>query len=956
MATIVVKPLPSTSALVSGWPAPRQPAAGDDDALIEEAVRFHDFTSPQIIKGANFPPLAPGDLARGIPDLRWQLHDAALGHLTQLMGSVDKELNAGQIHRILLETLPEATAKRRKSVPGADRARAAARALLSDDWRSPERDRLLSQHKKGVLLRHFEQLDSAAAALHALISRAAVERALTESFGAAIVSPWGGTRAIGRPGRADSGAPLGGYVDIGENAVGLTEKLYEQFSTQAFKDAHSVKTLKLREIPATIPGGPPFRLHLRLREQEEVIYREVLPVTWKDGKDIPKPFGAWHKNLELLEAMFLHACLLPKLATTAIELGFPWALALTGGLRAYLTELVARVTTMALPIQLGYADTSGYLGVALWEALAGTDAPHATRLGYLVSRQLGQTEVTPPVAPAQPESKRQPEDGGTPGDAPDAGTPSSDASTGGPDAGTAAATQPAQPTPDALLVALQGWRQADAFINGWSANLPQHQAVTPLLRAMLSEPCLISRPDRKDKSKQTVTATLPATIADWPRFPVCRFPGVRTSEPGLDLYCGAYLTAQCHLFIADQILRVAIDDLGLPHTWSDKRTDEGDAVQLQASSSKKSGGTFTPAIAIIAGSYLWAGSHPPHITHRDGGTFDLRFGPDTVAWLPTEDSRAIDKGMLDLSLPTKKQPYSDLEGICLSRAQQDAKQPIASVFRSLMTNAVREELRRVYEPLGHAPTKAELAIYADAEKRLSGTPHFSATGSSQQIHAGYVALLLSAPTQVIFSSPIAHLRAMRGVRFGLAETDESVVAKAGEALRGAFFVFKPTDHWHHWHAQYSVKGGSGADPTPALDRWRNFLPLWTALGIDLGPFVDYLENLPLSTIDDAQIARVRKEREELLKELKSYSPSTEGRERLRTLFLRFSKSDPDGLLKPANTTSLSPTLRALVNEGEGALAKLVLKKLIEKARRFIEAIGPEDLASGGGDPTSQRRE
>jgi hypothetical protein len=940
MATIVVTALPSSNALVSGWPAPRQPAAGDDGAVLEEAIRFHDFTSAQIKKAGDFRRFDADELARSLSGLRWQLHDVTLEHLARLMSRVDAELTPAHIQSLLLETLPAAVAKRRRGVPGADRGRAAVRVLVSPDWRNPERDRLLTQHRGSILIRRFEQLHSALEALHILATRPAIEQALTSSFGPDIVAPWGGDKAVARAGRADSSAPGGGYANLGETGVGLTEKLYEQFATQAFKKAHAVATLKPREIPASVAGGPPFRLHLDIRKSVEAILREILPGSWKEAKDLPKPYGLWHKNLDALEARFLHACLLPGPGSNAIALGFPWAVALTSVLRVYLTELVGRLLTVALPVQLGYAENSGYLGVALWEAIAGQDAPHATRLGYLVPRPLAETEIHPPTGESK--SGETPANGGHPqnGGAADAG----------------GATPAAQPTPDPLLKALKDWR-IEPFIRGWSQTVAHHQRLVPLLEAMAKEPCLIARKDPKAKEQQKLTATLTETHAGWPRFPVCRFPGARFSEVGLDLYCGAYLTAQCHLFVADQILRVAIDDLGMPRTWSDKRRDEGDAVELKARPpTKPSDAKLTPAIEIIAGSYLWGGSHPPHITHRDGATFDLRFGADTVAWLPEKGSKKIDEAIREAGLGTKRRPYTDLEGVCLTRAQQDAKQPTARIFRSLMRELIRQEFRRIYEPLRRSPAKPEVAIYSDVETRLAGTPHFSATGSAQQVQAGHIALLLSAPTQVIFSSPISHLRAMRAVRFGLTGVGKIVITKAADALQGALFVFKPTDHWHHWHVQYSVPGGSGLDPKPAVDRWTSFLPLWRELGVNLEPFATYLKDLQLAKDGDLQVARVRAERDLLLDELDRYSPVTDGRDHLRKLFMRLSRNDPDGLLKPANASRLSVALRAAADESDGILTRLITRALIDKVRTFLEAIGPEDLTFGGGDPTRERRD
>jgi hypothetical protein len=254
------------------------------------------------------------------------------------------------------------------------------------------------------------------------------------------------------------------------------------------------------------------------------------------------------------------------------------------------------------------------------------------------------------------------------------------------------------------------------------------------------------------------------------------------------------------------------------------------------------------------------------------------------------------------------------------------------------------ELRPIREALVRSPTKAELALYANAEKRLAGTPHFSSTRATQQVQIAHVALLLSAPTQVIFSSPIAHLRAMRAIRFGLLGAGGSVVGTSAKALAGTMFVFDPLKHWNHWHVQYTVEDGSGPDPVPAVARFEDFLPLWAQLGIDLAPLVTYLSNLALSPGGHPQIKRASDERDKLLEKLKKYKPQKTGRDQLRNLFLRFTRSDPDGLLKPANAVKLSVPLQALADESEGVIAKIKTRDLVIK---FLEAIDELELILRG---------
>jgi hypothetical protein len=882
---------------------------------LDEAIQFHDFTSAQIKKGGDFPGFEADVLARALPSLRWGIHDAALAHLRKLLKSIRQEITNDQFQALLLEVLSPVAAKGKKDLLAEWRPRAVVRALISPGFRDPARSRLLAQGKGKVLIRRLEDLERGADGLHSFIERGVVESALTASFGPDLTTPWGGTRSVALDGRLSDPTPAGGYANAGRADVGLTEKLYEQFSADVFKRAHTVKSLTSREIPATVAGGPPFRLHLEIRDAIRALFRETLLGEWKGVNDLPPPFGLWHRNLEALESRFLHACVQGDMSPLATGAGLPWALVLTGTLRVYLADLVARMLMVSLPTRIGWDEVTGYLGVALWEAHTGRDAPHPTRLGYLVPRALADTEL------------RQ----AAPGSSPPA---------------------PA-PAPDPLLTALESWRTAPfrSFLQTWGQVLVHQQRLSPLFTEMVNAPHLVERPDPKAKNPSRQPATADELMTSWPRYPVCRYPGVHGTERGAELRSGAYLSAQLQLFVADQILRVALDDLGMPQP-DPKRQDRGTAAELKVRQRGKPRSGFTDAVGVFAGSLHWAGRHPPHITHRDGATFDLVFGARTVAWLSVDDSKGLNEAIRKAGLGTRGRPYSDLEGVCLTLAQQTSQTPVASIFRSLMREHIRAELKPILDAMSRLPGSSERSLHTNAEGRLGGTPHFATTAASQQVQVAYTALLLSCPTQVIFSSPIAHLRAIRAIRFGLTGVGDATVRLAGEALRAATFIFKPEDHWNHWHLQYSVPGGGGQDPEPATARVARFLPLWAKLGVDLDPFASYLQSLVISPNQEPQVKRASDERDLLLDLLRTYAPAASGRDRVRDLFQRFSSGDPDGLLKPAIATKLSTPLQALADESQGIVVKVKTRKLVI---RFLEAIDELQMILTG-DPDAESPE
>jgi hypothetical protein len=199
---------------------------------------------------------------------------------------------------------------------------------------------------------------------------------------------------------------------------------------------------------------------------------------------------------------------------------------------------------------------------------------------------------------------------------------------------------------------------------------------------------------------------------------------------------------------------------------------------------------------------------------------------------------------------------------------------------------------------------------------------------------------------VIFSSPIAHARAMRAIRTRLTHlTSTDSVSDAQKALDRALradFAFMPHNHWHHWHVHYNEPRGRPMSADAGIERVRAFLPLWEALGVDLEPFASHLRNLDLRPPPPAEHARVAEERTELADLVEhNYAPSADGRGRLHELFRAFDAGQP--LNAPAEGVEFSAELQAAVT----ACAQVRLAAEIDNFlftlgayRQLIESLDP----------------
>jgi hypothetical protein len=955
---VVEHKAPKPYVLASGWPAPRQPSDADDTALLSEAIRFHAYSDPKVVRKGGLVALTTEALRLGLPVYRRTVHDALYAYLRKLAAGIKNEVTADQILRMRAETRPDSPSRpvrksdRTKPTPplkrdvyGPDLARLAVRSLLSADWRDPARFAQLLAGKKRpdvVRARSWERLTDGLRELGELVSWSNIRGALEASFGGTILAPWGGDRVVERPGREPSIA-RSGYTLVGRHDVGLTEKLYEEFATTPFKVAHN--KMQLARTPIAVGGGAQFTLHHEVVAKMGEVRRALLPPI----ENRPKPFREWERELDRLQAMFGSALQLkdPRLVQLAVDVGLPWGIVLPMVLRAYLAQLELCLMMGALPIATTHrdADGSGLLAVALWEAHAGQRANHPQRNGYLLPSQL--------PSPATAASPTTSSDEG----APDAGPSSSD--TADSVVVPADATLANTSQLELLLKVIPSWN-VTSFRDRYGTSSDVHATTLQFLSVMEQAPlplplpeksANVKPPDVTDSAHYTTSSNLFAT---WPMYPYMGAPGNRLDSDGfLQLNFAAHFTAQAHLFVAEQLLRVAIDDLGLSNKWSRRSDDATPAAKFEPPAiPKPTQPILTKAISVIAGSYWWNGRMPPHITHRDGATYDLQFGPHSVCWLPVEIGKEFKQTLTEVI--GKKKGYTDPESVCLTWDQVDSKLPIGIVFRGLVTAMLADELKRVKAFLPMAITRTELSAHAEVEKRLAGTPHFFNELAAQQITAGHVALLLSAPTQIIFSSPITHLRSMRAIRLGLKaagiQASNLVFQLVSSACVDAWFVFKPADHHNHWHIQYGVKNGGGTDPTLAYERFKKFLPLYAALGVDLAPFAEYLEGVQLNEIAGQQYAgRIAAERTQLLELFARYRPDTDGRTVLQGIFGQLAPSLSGSLIAPANTSKPSAELKRLIDESGDVLQRTTIRLGVKSISKILDEITEDRFSKWLGD-------
>ena len=856
---------------VASWPAPVQPATGDQ-GLLEEAFNLLADSRRWLLSRAELKGGAAAPLAGAIGPLRWGLHDSLLAFLQRMRGG-NLERPSFLPQYVRETAVPD---NEKKSAWPAEQARMMLQLLTDPARREPVADTWLSDPKSKqrgeVRFRRFERLDSVSDDLRKLARRAAVEAALQASFGSDSVTPLGGTKAIARPGREPNSTSKGGYVDLEIFGVGPSQKIREQFLTKPFKAAHWLPPGEPPVIRPTVANGPEFDLHLKIESKIAELLDEVLPPLGK----LPV-ITEWLTDLRLLGLRYATAANAPMGA----EVGLPLGAILAAVMRAYLVDLIAHTVVIAIPGERVRKDVDGYLAVALYEALSGKRAEHVNTTGYLAT---------------------------------DANAP--------------------------ILKALAGWKVAP-FADGWARTAKAHDDIAKALEALAPKPVLMERATSK-------TAKQPQSLDDWfasfTHYPVAKEPGLwrRTAKPSPDWYTAANFCAQCHLYVANWILRVAIDDLGLPTRVHDFDKEPGwldlDKPDAKLADPPKPGPPPSPptkALQLIAASSIWNNRKPPHKTHNDGASFDLRFGPNTPPWPYASFMEALNGYFLKRSA-LYTDPYTVNTHEAKKVGGKDVVVPVERgiVFEPLvkqpLVEAQLDRLIALSRNPAHPedPNHAEWQAYDEVEAALQGTPHFLHRFSVQAINAGYVAILLSGPTQVIFSSPVSHARALRAIRTKLATLGPAAPSTREkhplvEALH-ADFAWMPWNHWHHWHVHYNSPRDRYMEPAAGLARIARFKPLWESLGVDMAPFVAYLRGLTLAPASPAsQSSRIIGERNQLATALDTaqYTPSSGGRALLHGLFRAFDKDSP--LNDPLEGKPDSAQLSDAMKQSDAAWSKAV---------------------------------
>jgi hypothetical protein len=873
---VLIAPTPAQT--VESWPAPIQPPTGEA-ALLEQAFRFFADSRKHLLSRRDKGELSLAELTAGVDPLRWRLHDDLFAYFADLRNGSD---GGDSQDALFLKHLKAPIRVAGFSSHGRLMARVLTLGFARSDWA----DRMLSNRvprhagkRKSISFRRFEQLEQETTKLRGLVTRAKVETALTASFGSAIVTPWGGVKAIKRDARPPSTHANGGYAER-ELFVDLSGKIREQFLTTPFKDAHKLKSTEPQPIKATVQGGPPFTLHIDVHDQIDRIENEILA-----PRDKPPPMAG-----EAL-ADLAHLCARYSVAANLAEgvaVGLPWGAALAAVLRAYLVDLIAHLTVIALPGERVQREMDGYLAVAIHELMTKTLAEHVNRTGYV-----------------------------------------------------------ARTADNPVLQGLSAWT-VGPFAAGWPAGAPQHALLAGTLTELEKKPVLVRAHKRRHPETGELepvaehSTTYEGWHDTWTQYPVVGKDliwrrGEEATAEGLqpELYCGAHFSAQCHLYVADQILKVAIQDLGLPARTKDYDSGFKDQDKPAADLSVAPRPAPAKGLQLVAGSSLWDGRKPPHITHRDGASFDLRFGADTPKWKFGTWGELIESFM-------RRKKASDRKAHVIATHHWGVKDGKPALILDQKDKVFAEDLKALIEQqlisvrsflqqAWNTPPDEEKDAYGELERALEGTPHVLFGAGAQSLVSGVAAILLSGPTQVIHSSPILFARAMRAIREELADltaTPPATPARKAlaEALGAEFpplphtdFVFFPHNHNDHWHVHYNEDRNIPMTRTRGVQRVDRFLPLWVYLGVDFGPFVDYLEAVVVNpAAPEVHRTRVEGERDDLITLLDGAEPDPDGRKRLRDVFMAFDKDAPAS--KPADNNNLdfSPEVQTIINDTKQA--------------------------------------
>jgi len=749
--------------------------------LLDEAVHFYNYPAVGIYENtSDWSTLSPKKLNSAILVLHDVFKEDIVKMLDKLYTTIPGHLNK--------ET--------RKNYHGyhSERGILCTKLLISSKYRNPKMEKALAKKPNTVHFREFERLKERVGLLRTLVSRA--ENIYENSYivknietRKALFEPvWGGSLLI-KPRKDiwkthdrfwDPEKPIYPYTS-GE--VGPTEKLYFSLSSDVFNKLHNVSFAHSRGHFSRTKDD-----FLRRIYAESKVIRQIMPSLNQNDKRIII-WKRWQRNLEHLAYIFEKASqvkiekvwmpiivegfpceIIQEKFAIGVGMGFPAAMGLVGILFAYLTDLMARTLMSALSSAIIdiYEEISGYTAVALYEALSGQ---HAT-------------------TPVGPETLIDEE----------------------------------------LVGILSQWRKEPQEKRSPWGDAIIDEGVREYFRELLDGP-LITRGRWKNtlsykKQRKDIGESL--SFTDFyekyiPRFPVLKkefyvnlsLPKEQVhNKPGFDIknwyadekLYGATFGSQIHIFIAFQLLEKSKEILKWNWDNNEYKFKEGNHKSDKLALNKKR----LPYFFITAGSFVFGGRKRPHITHRHGVNFDFILGPDLISWPVAKISDYIVDCKKDKKCKEWLKKFSNTNKrkkflfrtwrprthvICYTKLQENKYSTLSihhppMVFRSLILDelvyVLMKEVRKHCAASGKGVSfysENEIDEYKKIEERLQGTPHFIRTEDEeslgiraeerteladwQRTHAGHLSILLSAPRQIIYGSPIVHFRALHAIRQAL---------------------------------------------------------------------------------------------------------------------------------------------------------------------------------------------
>ncbi len=704
----------------------------------------------------------------------------------------------------------------------------------------------------------------------------------------------------------------------------LSEKLYYCFSASLFKKAHHYRYLRCSV----------FKWLDDIKNRCNEIRQYSLP------KHKATCWNSWFSCIDILENHFCQTLTTTdkrrtSLRDESIRLGLPIALVLLGFLRAYLTELMCRVLTLALPLALHelHQRVNGYSAIAFWESLSTLPAPHPNN--YSILADFG------------------------------------------------------------CMGKLHEWRTWHwRMANIWGEDISVNKAANQRLEEIYNAP-VVSEVIYKGSSPHiSVVATRVTSFEDYieslRKFPEI-LPNTEPFSQALNwlapLSNGATFLTQAHFYIAMQIMHKFLRGCGLDKP--EKKYSSKEIIKHRRALHN---------LTLTSCSFLWDGKMPPHKTHRNGACLDIVFGPRLIQWPLTRFIDLInDLSNLPQKHPLKKKVEEYLKervliykykaqrkwfindplAICYLQKQveQFAEKTAPDelfLFRRVLVALIRNKFKEFVDETSSKKSEKGLILnlLADIENSFIGTPHFIDPSRFSNIrvelknedlidhedilrtHIAHTAILLSAPRHIIFASPIVHLRAIKAVLNAFMGGAEE--KRALELARNVVFSFLPKDHHDHWHVEYLrrswVKGPDEyiykKDPYKWFEYW---FPLWQALDIDLTDFSSYLKDYynilksrDASITKDLENVREKCEEYNKFRQTKNSNSSKEVYERFANLFKsnEFAKGTitetmvdgiypKDSLILKANEKSRIMSINLL------PLAIQTMKARIESIRNYL---------------------